>query len=498
MAVATAAGTVVLGSLVLHVLWKASQVSHVPGPPPSSFLFGHLFDQWGNITEWKTRVHYPEPYLSWLKRYGGAVHLRELNDHTVVFMDPVALQHILIANGTNYPRKAIGRAFVRDVTLGDGLFNVEGKQHDTYRKIMNPLFSVSKIKTFVEIFTKQTMLYCEKFLEPACDSHEPVNLSKVFTQLMLSIVGLAVLGFDFDQSPAAIEAYEQSMVQVSPHNQIGIFTIPGFTSFPIPSMVKRRKAQETLKKMLVDIIHEKLATSSSEMPKDLLDMILPHATTDEAVSHTVTFMLAGHDTTSNTLGFVIGTLASYPDVMAGIRAEHGKVVSKYGSLNSWEAVTELEYTLAVVQETLRLNTMAFAPLFRIADADDTVPMADGTPLFVPKGTTVQINFAAMHRNPKYWTEPESFIPDRFVQGTAAWKADLVLRGGKSHAFYYMPKVCIGQKFALAQVQTVVAILVSKYDFIPTSKMDMRQAYGGITVAPVHVEMTVRRVVPPCA
>ncbi|CAK5226557.1 unnamed protein product [Aphanomyces euteiches] len=130
-------------------------------------------------------------------------------------------------------------------------------------------------------------------------------------------------------------------------------------------------------------------------------------------------------------------------------------------------------------------------------------MADGTPLFVPKGTTVQINFAAMHRNPKYWTEPESFIPDRFVQGTAAWKADLVLRGGKSHAFYYMPfsggsKVCIGQKFALAQVQTVVAILVSKYDFIPTSKMDMRQAYGGITVAPVHAEMTVRRVVPPCA
>ncbi|KAG9408275.1 hypothetical protein AC1031_022150 [Aphanomyces cochlioides] len=94
------------------------------------------------------------------------------------------------------------------------------------------------------------------------------------------------------------------------------------------------------------------------------------------------------------------------------------------------------------------------------------------PFMVPdcndrKGTTIHFNMAAMHRNPKYWTTPESFLPERFIEGTPEWNEDLALRGGKSHTFHYMPfsmgsKGCIGQKFVMAELQLVVATLVSKY------------------------------------
>ncbi|CAK4817048.1 unnamed protein product [Aphanomyces euteiches] len=459
------------------------------------------FDTFGGVATWKTSGKYPEPFLSWIEKFGGAYHVREFLEHVVVVSDPVALQHILVSNGPNYPRKQIAMDYFGDVVLGYGLLSVDGKQHDIYRKLMNPLFAVSKIKTFVEIFNSQTQLYCQNYLEPACDTHAPVNLSKMFTKLMLSIIGLTVLGYDYDKSPVALEAYEQSMIEVSPLMLIGAFAIPGFLSFPIPSLIKRRKAQNTLRNILTRIIHEKLANLASEQPKDLLDMVLPHATTQEAVSHTVTFMLAGHDTSSNTLGFVFGMLTSHPQAIAAIRAEYQKIIAHYGSISSWDAIADLEYTHAVIQETLRLNAVAFAALQRTTLANDNVPMSDGASIFIPQGTYIHINMAAMHRNSKYWSNPTKFIPERFIEGTPEWNADLELRGGKPHTFHYMPfsmgsKNCIGQRFAMAEIQLIVATLVSKYDFTPTAKTDLHQEFSGITLKPVKVEMTVRRVITP--
>ncbi|KAH9143362.1 hypothetical protein AeRB84_012637 [Aphanomyces euteiches] len=135
---------------------------------------------------------------------------------------------------------------------------------------------------------------------------------------------------------------------------------------------------------------------------------------------------------------------------------------------------------------MRLNTVIFSMIHRTAVENDNVPMSDGSIIFMPKGTTMQTNLASIHRNPKYWTNPDSFIPDRFVEGTPEWDADLALRGGKSHAFHYMPfsfgsKSCIGQRFAMAEMQT-----------------DMRHVFGGIALKPVNVEMSLRRVPAPGA
>ncbi|CAK4362902.1 unnamed protein product, partial [Aphanomyces euteiches] len=323
------------------------------------------------------------------------------------------------------------------------------------------------------------------------------------SKLMLSIIGLTVLGFNFDESPVAFEAYEQSMLAISPVMLIGVMTIPGFLSFPIPSLMRRRKAQANLKRIVQQIIQDKLAMPSSEKPKDLLDMILPHSTTEQAIAHTVAFMAAGYDSSSSTLCFVLGTLASHPKVVAALRSEYIKAILKHGSLSSWEAVADLSYTQAVIQETLRVNAVAISTLNRITVADDHIPMSDGSTVFIPKGTSIYVSIAAMHHNPKYWTDPESFIPDRFIEGTPEWNADLALRGGKSHAFHYMPfsfgsKGCIGYRFAMTKLQLIVATLVSKYDFIPTSKTDMRQWFSGATIRPVNLEMSVRRVTPPCA
>ncbi|CAK4091250.1 unnamed protein product [Aphanomyces euteiches] len=466
--IAAAASAILVVTLVLRFLSKARQWSHLPQPPSTSFLFGHALETTGAISNWKTLGNYPEPFLSWVKQYGGAIHLREFLEHAVLFTDPAALRHIFVSNGPNYPRQPIAMKYFRDKNLGESLSGVEGKQHDALRKWMNPLFTITSIKSFIGIFNSQTQLYCQNVFDPACDNKAPIDLSTV-----------------------------------SPLVLIGMVTIPGFLSFPLPSLMKRRKYQATLRQIVKKIIQDKLAASSSEEPKDLLDMMFPHSTVDEAVAHTVTFIAGGYDTSSSALSFVFGTLASHPKVAEAIRSEYKNVISKHGSLSSWEAVAELTYTQAVIQETMRINAIAPGTIDRVAEADDHVPMSDGSTVFIPKGTMISTNIAAMHRNPKYWQDPESFIPNRFIEDSSEWNADLALRGGKPHAFHYMPfsfgnKNCIGQRFAMVEMQIIVATLVSKYDFIATSKTDMRQGFGGVTIRPANLEMAVRRVIPSCA
>ncbi|CAK4348624.1 unnamed protein product [Aphanomyces euteiches] len=489
---------IVSGSILLEFAWKSYQLNHIGGPAPSSFLLGHASDIWGSMAKWKTTGLYPEPFLSWTKQYGGVVRLRKFLSHCVQVSDPAAVKHILVTNNANYPREPIRRDYFRDAMLGDGLLSAEGKQHDAYRKLLNPIFATLKIKSFVDIFTSETQRYSEKLLEPACEHDMPVNLSEFFPQLMLSISGLSIFGFDFDAAPTALEAYKESMVELNPLLAVGIFSIPGFLKLPFPSLIKRRAAQKTLKECLSKLIYDKLEALATKKPQDLLDLILESATPQEALTHTVTNVLVAHETTTSALCFLIGILPSYPQTIARMRSEYSQVIAKYGSLSSWEAVAELEYTQAVIHESLRLNSSVASTAHRKSTGDDIVPMSDGSTTFIPKGTVVQIFMAVMHRNPKYWANPETFVPDRFVEGTSAWNADVELRNGKSHAFHFMPfsagaKNCIGQRFAMAELLVIVALLVSKYDFEPTPKMDLRHKYNGVVVKPVFAEMKVRRV-----
>ncbi|RHY21999.1 hypothetical protein DYB32_009650 [Aphanomyces invadans] len=455
-AIATASG-VVLGTLVLRYLWRVHHLNKLPSPQQSSFIFGHLFDTLGSVGQWKTTGNYPEPFLSWVKAYGGAIHLRELLTHVVLLTDPKAVQHVLVTNGANYPRNPTLQAF----------------------------FSV------------------------------------LFHELTLEIIGLSAFGFSFDSRPEVHNAYHQFTLKLSPALLIGVLTIPGFLRLPLAQFRRRRAAQRVLKKIMIDVIDRKLQSPAKapDARTDLLDLFLPQATTQEALVHTMTFMSAGHRTSASSLGWIIACLATRPHAVAAIRSEYHHAVAKHGSLGSWEAVSALKYTAAFVMETLRVHTIAHMLIRQVCQKDDSIPLANGTSVFVPavghlrnltscvhisepncsfQGTTIEINLAAMNRNSKYWTNPDSFVPERFLEDTPEWNADLQLRDGKSHTFYSLTfsagsKNCIGMRFALAEIRVVVATLVAAFDFVLTPHADLRPRHNGVTLQPTKLEMSLRRV-----
>ncbi|KAF0684481.1 Aste57867_23543 [Aphanomyces stellatus] len=385
--------------------------------------------------------------------------------------DPEALQHVLLANGGNYCRDYKIQRLINDNMLGVGLLGAVGALHDDYRKMLNPHFAPNQLNPFSPFFDTQTRRACAIL---AVRTDIPVDLNDVFEQIMLKSLALPRLEYQLEPSPLEL---------------VGMLTR------------RRRRVQSTLRSVITGVIDSKLkklhevsqaANVDDNQPSDLMDLYLSHVTTKEAIAHTMTFVLGGHETSSSGIGWVFTTLPSKPEMVARFRTEYNKVMTKYGSLASAEAVDELLWQLskkacASVQYFIGLRP---ALLCR--------PLADGSKVFIPQGTTIDINVAAIHRNPKYWANPKTFLPERFIENSAASTADAKLRDGKSHAFYYMPfsvggKNCIGYRFALIEMQVIVVAMYGQFDFHLTESADLRPKNNGVTLRPVNLEMTVHPV-----
>ncbi|KAH9181242.1 hypothetical protein AeNC1_016781, partial [Aphanomyces euteiches] len=438
----------------------------------------------------------PEPYLSWINQYGGVIFLREFMTSVALVSDPKALQHILTSNGQNYPRHNMIRDFMKDTLLGIGLVSSEGTLHDAQRKMFNPHFSLAHVKNFIPIFDQQTKDRLIPILDKASKMQQVFDMTHVLQQFALYMIGKIAFSFDFDRRPSVHDAFEQLFQPPSVSTYLGLLYIPGYGNLPFEELRRRRAAKKILSDAIMQVIEQKTASTNSQ--NDLLDLILPQTTPAEALAHTMTFMTAGHETMSSTLAWVIAEASRRPQVLEKMRMECHQVLEKYTSVPTWEATQELVYTSAVINESLRLNTVVHALLRRVATQDDRVPLSNGSSVFIPKGTCIEIMPAANHRNALYWSKPDEFIAERFIPGTPEWMADEKLRGGKSHTFHFLPfsigsKNCIGQRFAMAEMLVILAEMVTQFDFQISPSANLRHNYNGLTVQPARLLVTVRRI-----
>src|SRR5207248_1746069 len=158
-----------------------------------------------------------------------------------------------------------------------------------------------------------------------------------------------------------------------------------------------------------------------------------------------TFIVAGHETTASAMFWACYLLASHPEVQDRIAAEAGGF--SLGPDDAADAVPQLTYTRAVVDEVLRLYPPAFV-ITRQAAVDDFVA---GIP--IPKRSLVLIAPWVLHRHRRFWSDPDRFDPQRFLPDRP-----------QPQRFAYLPfgtgaRTCIGSPFALTELVLVLAMLV---------------------------------------
>ncbi len=390
------------------------------------------------------------------------------------------------------PPSNIGLGNLRQ-TSGGGLFTSSDSEErwQIAHRILLPGFGVQAIRDY---YTRMLSVADELIAHiDAMPKDTHFSLPDWMTRMTFEAIGYA--GFstrfhcmDSPQLPAFVQAMVTSLTDAMHASQ---------HSPDDPAYAEERKKRQAADALMRDscmaLIQErkdKIAKGEA-LPQDLLQLMLTatdHVTgkklpEDNICSQLITFLIAGHETTSGLLSYTIYYLMTNPDIEARLIEEVDSVLGRdYSYSPSYEDLDKLQYTLRCLKEALRLNPTA--PGFSKTAMKDTVV---ANKYALKQGDRVTFFLPALHKNPAYWTNPDVFDPDRFLPEAVE----------KRHPDAYHPfgagiRSCIGFQFALKEATMVLARLYQRYRFHLYDKNYTLHNIEMLTVKPKDLEVTVEK------
>lgn len=288
-------------------------------------------------------------------------------------------------------------------------------------------------------------------LDDHAGSGRPVDLAEEMKSLTLRILGRTVFaaGFEDARLPAVIRALDVAARYTAPQHHVSTFRRLVQSGVGVDPAVE--EATRTLDGFVHALIQEGRRAAAGD--EDLLSALVTDETlSEQSLWETVlVFVIAGHQTTASTLAWTFHLLAQHEDVRS--RLEHELDAALGGVAPSAADMPRLPYTLMVLRESMRLYPPVWMLAPRRAEAADELGG-----YAIPRGSVVLVSPWVTHRHPDLWERPGAFAPHRFASSAAPGY----------QPFGAGPWACIGSQFALLEARLVLASLVQRYRWSPTS------------------------------
>jgi len=392
----------------------------------------------------------PLGFLLRTQQLGEVVRLRFLFSPAYLISHPESIKYVLQEHARNYNKDLITYTMFQPL-LGQGLLTNDGQSWLHQRRLIQPAFHRTRLATYSTLMTEATVAMLERW--QACSERGmPLQMEEEMMRLTLRIVGQALFSLDLSQ--------ETSTVGPAVTTVLKLFSDYVFRPFPplgVPTPRNRRMqvAIRAIDQLVYRMIAERRTLQTDT--GDLLSMLLlaqdeetGQGMTDRQVRDEIlTLLLAGHETTANTLTWTWYLLSEYPEIERRLHAELNEVLG--GRVPTVEDLPDLKYTRMVLEEALRLYPPA-SLLSRKAIAADEL---QGYP--IAANSMIMISPYAMHRHPAFWEEPEQFDPERFTSERSAARpayAYFPFGGG--------PRICIGNHFAMMEAQLILSTVAQRY------------------------------------
>ena len=388
----------------------------------------------------REEIRNPLRFFVWLtETYGDIVQYRSTVEPAYLINHPDYVQHVLQTNGQHYNKDTYLNKYMLESLTGQGLLTSENPLWREQRRLIQPAFHRRSLPAFAQLMIDATHRTVERLA--AVPPGQPVDMAREMMRLTLDIVTQALFGYDISDRADDIGEAMDTMVTIGK-----------------PRHRKVREAMELLDAIVFAIIDERRAHPERQRD-DLLTMLLNaryedgSAMPDRQVRDEVlTLLVAGHETTANTLSWTWYLLAQSPQVVARLEAE---VDTLGGAAPAMADFPRLVYTDRVVQEAMRLYPSAWS-ISRRALADDVIGGYD-----IPAGAIVAMSPYTIHRRPDFWPDPERFDPDRFAPELVAARP----------RFAYFPfgggaRQCIGNYFALMESLIIIPTITQHFRFSP--------------------------------
>lgn len=383
------------------------------------------------------------------QKYGDVVHLRFGQHHLYLLNNPDMIKEVLVTKQQHF-RKAKGLQVAKAV-VGEGILTSEGQKHLRQRRLMQPSFRQDHIARYGDTMVRHT----EQMLATWQDGEERL-FTKDMMELTLSIITDTMFGANVMNNAREIgHAIEVGLKYIS-NRATSILDIP--PTIPTRSNREFKQAAETLDRVIYSIIEER---RKNETPNqhDLLSRLLMARDEEDGTGMTdqqirdevMTIFVAGHETTANTLSWATYLLSQNPAAEQKLCAELDHVLE--GRPPTAADMPHLSYTQNVIWESMRLYPAAWMINRQVIE-----PVEISGHMFKP-GATIMMSQYVMHRHADYFTNPDSFQPERF-------EGDLLKRVPQFAFFPFGggPRVCIGNHFALMEATLLLACMYQKFRF----------------------------------
>jgi cytochrome P450 len=407
-----------------------------------------------------------------MKTYGGTYSGYLMgNGRFIITEDPEFIQYILRDNHINYEKSALSTKTAARL-FGRGLLFSNGEAWLKQRRLIQPAFHQAKIQGLFAIVADKVCAFVQSMPEG-----ENIDLYRLMHQLSFKVLVHSL--FDINLSEETIADLGicftdlQDFLLKDVNQPLRKLIYP----FNRADQVILRKSGR-IRKILQKIIEDR--KKDEAIHNDLLDMLLSARYEDSGLAMEEEQMLdeisvllfAGHETTANTVSWLLYLLATHPEVA-------GKLRSSIGHMDIADSPKN-DYMNAVISEGMRLYPAAWMTE-RAAVKDDRF----GEMSF-PKGTIVIPFFYGLHRNGKYWIREKEFDPERFMF------SDPHKNKRVKHFFPFGagPRMCIGNNFAIMEISIILHVLLTHFDVLPTG--DVPEMWPLITLRPRRLFLHLRR------
>ncbi|KAI0785558.1 cytochrome P450 [Abortiporus biennis] len=447
----------------------------IPSPPSIPFL--------GHITSVEREV--PLRSLGLLARQYG-----EIYELTIVGQTQLVISSYELLNEVSNEKrfcKTISPALmeVRNAA-SDGLFTAHAPGEENWyiaHRILMPAFSAMNVRNmFDDMYdiASQLLLKWERFgpgyaIDPAAD----------FTRLTFDAISLCAMNhrlnsfYSNEPHPFVVAMGDFLLESGNRANQPGIIT-----AIKRGALSKYEQDQNTMLDLVDEIIKDRKEHPIEK--NDLLNTMLygkdketgKGMTDDNIKRNLLTFLIAGHETTSGALSFAVYYLLKNPESMRKLRDEiDEKIGDRPMNVND---VNKLPYLLAVIRETLRLAPTA--PI-RATSAIENTTVLNGK-YAIPKGTTIICSIFMTQKDPKIWGEDaEKFKPERMLDGKFE-----ALPPNAWQPFGFGMRGCIGRPFAWQEAQLVLVAVLQRFDLVmedPSYSLQIKQT---LTIKPTNFKI----------
>ncbi|CAN8095967.1 unnamed protein product [Discula destructiva] len=455
-----------------------------------SFLFGNLLEAKKAFDSLPPGAHAAyalaklgEPFKT------GAVYVDTwpMADPMLVVFDPEMAQQAVYHPISGVQKPSMLVAWFHPITGGPSQFDSNGRPWKHLHGLFNPSFSNQNVTAEIPIIIENIGALSERLRAHVADA-KTFKLEPLMLDLITDIIGEVLLNVRLETQkrphPLAAAMKGQLRLKFTSHKPQNLLApIDPFLIFRtwnggrvldnhikdqinarfqtlLQNKAHGRDKAENYQSVLDSAIEDWLAQPQNTGRKNLDADYLGIITRNMRM-----FFFAGYDSSAATMVYCLHNIFSRPDILAKVRAEHddvfgtdlpatpGKIVASPALLNA------LPYTNACIKESLRL----FPPAGGIRQGCSDLVLKDAEGNAYPtEGLAVNMMHWAIGRNPRYWTRPDEYLPERWLVTDPGH--ELYPPRGGWRIFEYGPRLCVGQQLVMTEARAVLACLVREFDF----------------------------------